>query len=584
MRQDDAAAAASAGGAAGGRSRRRGAAAVHAAEEDQRDLGGGASGGRARRGGGGDGGVPDQAGEQEECEDAAAEDQGLQEVTHIFVDEIHERDINSDFLLVILKRLLSSRPSLKLVLMSATLNAPLFASFFSSCPVVSIPGRAHPVQALFLEDALELTGYVLDENSEFARKPGGDRSKGGGGGGGRGGGGPGRGGGGGPGRGRGGGPGRGGGGGGGKVMPKGREEEENKDDVSWWRRKLVGYSEQTYLNLTRVEEETINYELIVLLVEKLCEQEDEEGAILIFLPGLAEITRLYEELTARREQLGSGWVIYPLHSSLSSEEQRAVFERGGRGRRKVIVGTNIAETSITIDDVTMVIDSCRMKENRWDAQRNISSLQEDFVSKASARQRRGRAGRVKPGVCYHLVSSFKFNSFKEYQVPEMLRVPLDSIILQIKLLGLGSPSSFLAQALEPPKPEAIDSSLELLRRIGALRDKGKEEEGREQQEEQEEQELEGLTALGRHLAALPVDVRIGKMLLYGAILGCCEPVLTMAAAMGFRSPFMSPMEKREEADKKRREMGLLHSDHLTTLRAYEGWRSCKLRGRREAQR
>ena len=477
----------------------------------------------------------------------------LKGVSHIFVDEIHERDINSDFLLIILKKILAFRPSLKIILMSATLNAAMFAAYFDGCPIVSIPGRAHPVTALFLEDAIEHSGYTLEESSEYAKK---NAQKG---------------------------TGKGAGGAGGRnhqglvkqqMQIEGFDHGDGMDSPAWWKRELPGYSTRTYDSLSRVAEtdckdSPINYELIIQLLEHICFNCG-EGAVLVFMPGLAEITRLYEDISdeygASSLARQGNVLIFPLHSSLTSSDQKLVFERPPNGKRKVVIATNIAETSITIDDVVYVIDACRMKENRWDAASGMASLTEDWVSKASARQRKGRAGRVQAGFCYHLVSSKKYESFQEYQLPEMLRVPLDGLILQIKLLGLGEPTDFLGMAIESPSSGAVEASLDLLRSLDAI----------------DSSDDDQLTSLGYHLAALPVDVRIGKMLIFGAILGVTEPVLTMAAAMGFRSPFMAPIDKREEADKVRKAMGLMHSDHLTTLRAFDGWQAAKALGRREA--
>ena len=153
----------------------------------------------------------------------------------------------------------------------------------------------------------------------------------------------------------------------------------------------------------------------------------------------------------------------------------------------------------------------------------------------------------------------------------MLRVPLDGLILQIKTLGVGDPAGFLAMALQPPAPAAVEASLALLRRLGALTLTGPNGAG-----PGPGPGLDRLTPLGFHLASLPVDVRVGKMLIYGAIFACLEPVLTMAAAMGFRSPFFCPIDKREEADKARKAFTTAHSDLLTTLKAYDGWQVLSL--------
>jgi ATP-dependent RNA helicase DHX29 len=159
------------------------------------------------------------------------------------------------------------------------------------------------------------------------------------------------------------------------------------------------------------------------------------------------------------------WLL-PLHSSIASSEQRKVFLRPPKGLRKVIAATNIAETSITIDDVVYVIDSGKHKENRYNPQKKLSSMVEDWISQANARQRTGRAGRVKPGICFSLYTRYRFEKLmRPYQVPEMLRMPLVELCLQIKLLGLGHIKPFLSRALEPPSEGAMTSAISLLHEV-----------------------------------------------------------------------------------------------------------------------
>jgi ATP-dependent RNA helicase DHX29 len=179
---------------------------------------------------------------------------------------------------------------------------------------------------------------------------------------------------------------------------------------------------------------------------------------------------------------------------------------------QVIVATDIAETSITIDDVIYVVDTGKHKQNRFNPRKKMSSIVEDWISRANAKQRRGRAGRVKPGLCFCLYTRHRFeNIMRPFQVPEMLRMPLTELCLQIKSLHLGDIKSFLLKAVEPPNEEAISSAVDLLYKVGAF-------EGHEE-----------LSPLGYHLAKLPVDVLIGKMMLYGAIFGCLSPILSVAA-------------------------------------------------------
>jgi len=250
------------------------------------------------------------------------------------------------------------------------------------------------------------------------------------------------------------------------------------------------------------------------------------------------------------------------------------FVRPPAGVRKVVLATNIAETAITIDDVSFVIDCCRMKENRYDPATRMESLEDVPISKANAKQRRGRAGRCRPGVAFHLVTKRTLAAAPSNQAPEVQRMPLDRLVLAIKALNYDRPAARVCAALiEPPSPEAVKRSIQDLVDLEALSltsaivgSDGADGEKREAREEGEE-----LTALGLHLSRLPVDVHIGKLILLGAIFNCTNDVLTIAATLSTRTPFLSPITRREEADAAKRRFGYNQSDHLTMLRAYNEW-------------
>ena len=232
-------------------------------------------------------------------------------------------------------------------------------------------------------------------------------------------------------------------------------------------------------------------------------------------------------------QRGGGqdlWVL-PAHGQLSSRDQSLIFQHPARGKRKVVIATNIAETSITIDDVTIVIDTGRMKEMRYDADNKLSMLVEDWVSKANSKQRRGRAGRVQKGRCYFMYSRRQEERLKPAPTPEIQLACLDQLCLQITVLGLGRPAEFLQTVIEPPAPSAVRAAVTLLQEVVAL------------------DAAENLTPLGYHLAKLPMDVRLAKTLIYGCILRCSVEVLTVVAAIGAgKPPFRSPLDKRDEAN------------------------------------
>ncbi|KAM3367501.1 hypothetical protein ACQJBY_016223 [Aegilops geniculata] len=404
----------------------------------------------------------------------------LSDVTHVVVDEVHERTILSDFLLIVLKSLVEKRSNqpgrkLKVILMSATVDSSLFARYFGDCPVISVEGRTHPVSTHFLEDVYEKLEYCLALDSPasgayFAQH--GEKWKHA------------------------------------SSSVNNRRGMKNLVMSSWGDESMLSenyvnphyssdcyqsYSERTNLNLKRLNEDVIDFDLLedlICYIDENCPS----GAVLVFLPGVAEIEMLIDRLSAsvRFKGASSDWIL-PLHSMLSPTDQRKVFQSPPENIRKVILATDIAETSITIDDVVYVVDTGKHKENRYNPQKKMSSIVEDWISRANAKQRRGRAGRVRPGLCFCLYTHHRFEKLmRPFQVPEMLRMPLTELCLQIKSLHLGDIKSFLLKAVEPPKEEAISSAIDLLFKVGAF-------EGHEE-----------LSPLGYHLAKLPVDVLIGK--------------------------------------------------------------------------
>ncbi|XP_067559308.1 putative ATP-dependent RNA helicase DHX57 isoform X3 [Pseudorca crassidens] len=485
-------------------------------------------------------------------------DTALQGITHIIVDEVHERTEESDFLLLVLKDIVLQRPTLQVILMSATLNAELFSEYFNSCPVITIPGRTFPVDQFFLEDAIAVTRYVLQDGSPYARSM--------------------------------------------KQMSKEKlkarrsrtafeEVEEDlrlslhlhdpdstKDavpdqqlDFKQLLARYKGVSKSVIKTMSVMDFEKVNLELIEALLEWIVDGKHSypPGAILVFLPGLAEIKMLYEQLQSNslfNNRRSNRCVVHPLHSSLSSEEQQAVFVKPPIGVTKIIISTNIAETSITIDDVVYVIDSGKMKEKRYDASKGMESLEDTFVSQANALQRKGRAGRVASGVCFHLFTSHHFShQLLKQQLPEIQRVPLEQLCLRIKILEMFSThnlQSVFSRLIEPPHTDSLRASKIRLRDLGALTPDEK------------------LTPLGYHLASLPVDVRIGKLMLFGSIFRCLDPALTIAASLAFKSPFVSPWDKKEEANQKKLEFAFANSDYLALLRAYKGWQLSTKEGMR----
>ncbi|KAF5835639.1 P-loop containing nucleoside triphosphate hydrolase protein [Dunaliella salina] len=280
---------------------------------------------------------------------------------------------------------------------------------------------------------------------------------------------------------------------------------------------------------------------------------------------MGEISQLLSRLSSiRRFSRGGHWVV-PLHSSVSPADQRQAFKIPPKGVRKIVLATNIAETSLTIEDVVAVVDTGKHKERRYDPARRMSLLVTDWVSRASAKQRKGRAGRVRPGTCFCLYTKDRFETLmRPFGAPEIVRVPLEELVLQIHLMGLGTASSFLEKVLQPPPQKSVAAAVATLREVGAFPSEGP----------------EVLTPLGHHLAQLPVDPRLGKLLVLGCVLGCLGPAASVAAAMSHKQPFVAPLDKRDDAEKARRSMAEKgsgniasgqQSDHLLLVAAISGW-------------
>ncbi|KAI4699954.1 hypothetical protein J4E81_003987 [Alternaria sp. BMP 2799] len=415
----------------------------------------------------------------------------LADVSHVVVDEVHERSLDTDFLLVLLRQILRKRQDLKVILMSATLDAAVFEAYFKEVgPVgrVEIEGRTHPVTDYYVDDVVHFTGF----------------------------------------------------------KGYGMGDEDASEDKSFSANlRSIGFG--------------INYDLIAETVRHIDRQlGTKDGGILIFLPGTMEIDRTLQALS----QFANLHAL-PLHASLMPVEQKRVFPPAPHGKRKVIACTNVAETSITIEDIVAVIDTGRVKETSYDPQNNMVRLAETWASRAACKQRRGRAGRVRAGDCYKLYTRNAEAKMMERPDPEIRRVPLEQMCLSIKAMGVQDVTGFLASALTPPESTAVEGAIQLLSQMGAITD-------------------DELTALGRHMSMIPADLRLGKLLVYGATFGCLEAVLTIASVLTARSPFISPRERdqetRNEFDRLRASFSNNQGDLLVDLRAYEQWSALRSKG------
>ncbi|XP_053934447.1 3'-5' RNA helicase YTHDC2-like [Cuculus canorus] len=614
-----------------------------------------------------------------------AGDSALSTVTHVIVDEVHERDRFSDFLLIKLRDVLQKQANLKLIMSSAALDADLFVRYFGSCPIMHIQGRPFEVKEMFLEDILRSTGYTNKEMLKYQKekqqeeqqrstltmwcstqenksKLGSQRQR---------------------------------------SVPSVSDEEDNllndggdtvfnrltEKDVSclepwlikemdsclsdiWLHKDLDSFAQVFHLILTenvsvdyrhsetsatalmiasgrgflsQVEQlismganihckssngwmaldwakrfgqtevvdllesysasvesgnmdesslvqasgsdlsaedrellkayhrsfdvEKVDLDLIMHLLYNICHGCG-AGAILIFLPGYDEIVSLRDRILFDDKRFAPNahrYQVFMLHSNMQTLDQKRVLQSPPSGIRKIILSTNIAETSITVNDVVFVIDSGKMKEKSFDAHCCVTMLKTVWISKASAVQRKGRAGRCQPGICFRLFSRLRFQNMLEFQTPELLRMPLQELCLHTKLLA---PTNcpvvdFLMKAPDPPPALIVRNAVQMLKTIDAM------------------DPWEDLTELGYHLTELPVEPHLGKMVLCAVVLKCLDPILTIACTLAYRDPFVLPAlasQKRTSMLCRKRFAAGTFSDHMALLRAFQAWQKARSDG------
>lgn len=362
---------------------------------------------------------------------------GLRGISHLLIDEVHERDLDTDFLLTIVRGLVHSCPGIKLVLMSATIDLDKWQSYFGADfgAMVEIPGRLYPVAIHYMEEAEQLAGFKA-------------------------------------------------------PPPKPGQSEE------------------------------ISLDLIEKLLEKLVEQSlsGDCGAILVFLPGWEIISRM-QILVRKNSWLGTHTQVHVLHSHVPKDEQQAAFLPAPESMIKVILSTNIAESSVTITDVVYVVDSCRVKQLvpiQSPGGRLAYRLVNTLAAKQNLTQRSGRAGRMREGVCYRLCTRQAFEQLDFSLRPEMLRLPLHQVALNVKAMRLaqdggGSTATFLCQAPDPPPLATVQQAVLTLQDLKAFDDN------------------ECITSLGAALAKLPYEPRMGFALLTSRLLGFEEPMAILCA-------------------------------------------------------
>uniref|UniRef100_A0A8D2JFG1 ATP-dependent RNA helicase TDRD9 n=1 Tax=Varanus komodoensis TaxID=61221 RepID=A0A8D2JFG1_VARKO len=403
----------------------------------------------------------------------------LSEFTHIFIDEVHERTEEMDFLLLVVRKLLRTNSRfVKVILMSATISCQEFAHYFA----VPIRNRLYPVYVFEVEGKPHtIEEYYLDELKSI---------------------------------------------------------------------------------ISHIREPVIHpemYKTAVALIRWFDKLELKESVVICSIP---EFIIFFLRLQ-----------VYPLHSTVSLEDQNNVFMSPVPGYRKILLSTNIAESSVTVPDVKYVIDFCLTRTLVCDEDTNYQSLRLCWASKNSCNQRRGRAGRISKGYCYRLVcKDFWANCIPESSVPEMTRCPLENTVLKVKMLDMGEPVALLATALSPPSISDIERTILHLKEIGAL-SIGVHSEGKTPYDGE-------LTFLGKVLAQLPVDQRLGKLIVFGHVFGCLEECLIIAAALSLNNFFVIPF--RQHLDGYRNKLhfsGNSRSDCIAIVNAFKEWRENRQTGK-----
>lgn len=489
------------------------------------------------------------------------DDNQLGTYSAVVLDEVHERSAEVDLLLLVLAEALQRNPKLLLVVMSASLNAALFEHYFKKihrlqCATVSIRGRIFPVEVFYIDKILQL--IKQKKNDQRADTAGGVEWAD-------------------------------------KNRPVALFEDDNTYNEQPQDPNQGGSAvsplkptatsrPRSFLDRPLPHCASLACDVVRHIHLNSAEKPGEEmRAVLVFVSGVLDIDKVCRKL----EKLNLSLYVLPCHGSMPPEQQKKVFEKcTGRDRRKVVVATNVAETSITIDDVVYVVDTGTHKVSQYMPSKSMTCLVEEFISKASATQRAGRAGRVRAGECYRLYSEQRLLEQPEEDTAEMLRVPLENICLLVKAMFPNrSIEAVLQQCISQPSLDSIRHAIRNLIQLRCLSFDAPRVPSCsfDQQSRASSSSVYWLTPLGRTVSQLPMDARLGVMLSYSCLFGCLEDLLTVCAFMTSATPLLKPLDKREEADKAHRCFKAGECDFTAKVRIYNTWLSYRAKGRQSEE-
>lgn len=423
-----------------------------------------------------------------------SQDPQLKRYDTLIIDEAHERSLNIDFILGYLQRLVKIRPDLQIIITSATIDSQRFAAAFGAgTPIIEVAGRTFPV---------ELRYRPLQAPREAGLE---------------------------------------------NVVDNADTPDNSFDKTT----------QNDFIDVDMVDEEADQVTGILRAVDELVDEGP--GDILVFLAGERDIR---DTSAALQGHLGRRFVepgtqssvpgaieVLPLFSRLSEAEQQNVF--APHQHRRIVLATNVAETSLTVPGIVYVIDPGVARISRYSNKTRVQRLPIEPISQASANQRLGRCGRTAPGICIRLYSEQDFLSRPKYTEPEIQRTSLSAVILQMASLGLGEVADF--PFLDPPSPRSVTDGVLELSQLGALDTR---------------QKPARITRLGRKLAQLPLDPRLARILLAADQLGVAGEAVIVVAALAMQDVRERPSERRQEADEMHARFEDEHSDFLAYLRLW----------------